>query len=376
MTLCDATDFPCRIAGEVDDFDASAFMDPKEARRMARFSQIGVAAGLMAVKDSRLDIASAPYDVGVILGNGNGGFPTLEEACRTLIASGGSRMSPFFFPMVLPNMAAANVGRIVGAKGYNSTATTACASSNQAIGEALQVIRHGMAEIVLAGGAEAGISQLGLGGFCAMKALSTRNDDPSKASRPFDAKRDGFVPSEGAAVLVLENLEHALKRQADILCELAGFWSSCDAHHVVQPDESGESAVHTMAMALKDAKVDLQGVSYINAHGTSTYLNDAVETKAIKELFGDLAYGIPISSTKSMIGHSLGASGALEAVACVKSITDNIVHPTINHEFPDPSCDLDYVPNVARRIDLNVALSNSFGFGGHNACVVFKKYVQ
>ena len=375
MTLCDPTDYPCRIAGEALDFNPDQFINPRESRRMARFSQIALAAALMAVEDARLDISKEDsFRVGVSLGNGNGGFPTLEENCRVLVERGGMRMSPFFFPMVLPNMAAANVSRFTGARGYNSTAVTACAASNQAMGEALEVLRRGAADVMLTGGAEAGISQLGLAGFAVMRALSTRNDAPEKASRPFDAERDGFVPAEGAVILVAETLEHALKRDAHVLCEFAGFGSSSDAHHPVQPEETGESAGRAMQGALDDAGVTLKDVDYINAHGTSTPLNDAVETAAIKRLFGDLAYRIPVSSTKSMIGHSLGAAGALEAVPCVRSITDGAIHPTVNYEHADPQCDLDYVPNVQRQSQVRVVLSNAFGFGGQNACLVFRKY--
>ena len=377
MTLCDATDYPCRIAGEVRDFDPTQYIDGKEARRMARFSQLAVAAGLTAVESAGLDISQEdPYRVGVVLGNGNGGFPTLEDNCRVLAEKGGMRMTPFFFPMVLPNMAAANLSRYVGAHGYNSTATTACAASNQAIGQALDVIRRGSADVVLAGGTEAGISQLGLAGFAVMRALSTRNDEPEKASRPFDANRDGFVPSEGSAILVLENLEHAQKRNAAIIGEIVGFGCTSDAGHLVQPEETGASAAEAMKQALLDAGLGLDQVDYINAHGTSTPLNDALETVAIKRLFGDLAYKIPISSTKSMIGHSLGASGSLEAIACLKSINDGKVHPTINYQEADPACDLDYVPNQARSLDVKVVLSNAFGFGGQNACLVFRRFEQ
>ena len=375
MTLCDPTGYPCRISGEVGDFDPVQYIADREARRMARFSQLAVAAALTAVESARLDMVSQDsFRVGVVLGNGNGGFPTLEENCRILTSRGGMRMSPFFFPMVLPNMASSNVSHYLGARGYNSTATTACAASNQAFGESLGVIRSGMADVVLAGGTEAGISQLGLAGFAVMRALSTRNEDPEKASRPFDAQRDGFVPSEGSAILVLESLEHAQKREATILVELAGFGCTADAGHLVQPEETGSAAAQAMQLALEDAEVQLDEVDYINAHGTSTPLNDAVETLAIKRLFGDLAYKTPISSTKSMIGHSLGASGSLEAVACVKTITEGMIHPTINYQVPDPDCDLDYVPNQARKKDVRVVLSNAFGFGGQNACLVFKKF--
>jgi 3-oxoacyl-[acyl-carrier-protein] synthase II len=342
---------------------------------MARFSQLAVAAGLQAAEASGFDVnREDPYRVGVVLGNGNGGFPTLEENCRILAERGGMRMSPFFFPMILPNMAAAAVSRYLGAQGYNSTATTACAASNQAIGEAMEVIRRGAADVVFAGGAEAGISLLGLSGFAVMRALSTRNDAPGEASRPFDADRDGFVPSEGSVVLVMERLEHALDRGANILAEVVGFGSTSDAGHPVQPEESGASAARAMGLAIEDARESVESVDYINAHGTSTPLNDTLETVAIKKLFGERAYKIPVSSTKSMIGHSLGAAGALEAAACIKTINESKVHPTINYVTSDPSCDLDYVPNVARDLNARVVLSNAFGFGGQNACVVYRKF--
>ena len=376
MSLCDPDGYPCRISGEVSDFDPGTYINSKEARRMARFTQLAVAAALQAVEAAAYDISKDdPYRVGVVLGNGNGGFPTLEENCRILTERGGMRMSPFFFPMILPNMAAAAVSRYTGAHGYNSTATTACAASNQALGDAMAVIQRGTADVMLAGGTEAGISLLGLSGFSVMRALSTRNDDPQKASRPFDSERDGFIPSEGSVIMVLESLEHALGRGADILAELAGFGSTSDAGHPVQPEENGTSAAEAMQMALNDAGVLLEQVDYINAHGTSTPLNDTLETVAIKRLFGDSAYNIPVSSTKSMIGHSLGAAGSLDAAACVKTITEGMIHPTVNYENPDPTCDLDYVPNQPRAKDVQVALSNAFGFGGQNACLVFRKYV-
>ena len=377
MTLCDPEGYPCQISGEVSGFDPNTYIGSKEGRRMARFTQLAVAAALQAVENASYDISKDdPYRVGVLLGNGNGGFPTLEENCRILADRGGMRMSPFFFPMILPNMAAAAVSRYVGAHGYNSTATTACAASNQALGEAMTVIRRGAADVMIAGGSEAGISLLGLSGFAVMRALSTRNDEPQKASRPFDSGRDGFIPSEGSVIMVLESLDHALARDVHILAELSGFGSTSDAGHPVQPEESGSSAAAAMQMALADADVALDQVDYINAHGTSTPLNDALETVAIKRLFGDLAYKIPISSTKSMIGHSLGAAGSLDAAACVKTITEAMIHPTVNLEDPDPDCDLDYVPNQARAADVQVALSNAFGFGGQNACLVFRKYVE
>ena len=376
MSLCDPDGYPCRISGEVSGFDPGTYIGSKEARRMARFTQLAVAAALQAVEAAAYAISKDdPYRVGVVLGNGNGGFPTLEENCRILTERGGMRMSPFFFPMILPNMAAAAVSRYTGAHGYNSTATTACAASNQALGDAMAVIQRGTADVMLAGGTEAGISLLGLSGFSVMRALSTRNDDPQKASRPFDSERDGFIPSEGSVIMVLESLEHALGRGANILAELAGFGSTSDAGHPVQPEENGTSAAEAMQMALNDAGVLLEQVDYINAHGTSTPLNDTLETVAIKRLFGDSAYNIPVSSTKSMIGHSLGAAGSLDAAACVKTITEGMIHPTVNYENPDPTCDLDYVPNQPRAKDVQVALSNAFGFGGQNACLVFRKYV-
>ena len=375
MTLCDPTNYTCQIAGEIEDFDPTIAIDPKEARRMARFSQLAVVAGKEALTSSGIDIQKLDsYRVGVILGNGNGGFPTLEANSRILAARGGMKMSPFFFPMILPNMATANLSRFIGAQGYSSTAVTACAASNQAIGEAFNVIRSGMADVMFTGGSEAGISELGLGGFAVMKALTTQNAEPAKASRPFDSTRDGFIPAEGSGIIVMEELEHAIKRGARILAEVKGFGCTSDASHLVQPKEDGSAAARAIEIALEDSGIRKKDVDYINAHGTSTPLNDLVETKAIKRAFGEHAYQIPISSTKSMIGHSLGASGSLEAVVCINSITSNMIHPTINYEYPDPECDLDYVPNVARSAPVNVVLSNAFGFGGQNACVVFSGY--
>ena len=377
MTLADPAQFPCRIAGEVSDFDPGQYINPKEARRMARFSQLTVAATGLALEDSGLDLSNEdPERLGIVIGNGNGGFPTTEDNARLLVARGGMRMSPFFIPMILPNMAAANASRVYGLKGYTSTVATACAAGNQAIGEAAVTIGRGAADVIMGGGCEAGISQLGLGGFNIMKALTRRNDPPQKASRPFDARRDGFVPSEGAAVLVLESLEHAMDRGADILAEIAGYGVSSDAFHAVQPDEDGMGAARAIRFALDDADMGPGDISYINAHGTSTPKNDLVETMAIKTVFGEQAYRVPVSSTKSMIGHALGGAGALEAAACVKSILSDAVHPTINQEFPDPECDLDYVPNVARRTRVDTVLSNSFGFGGQNACLIFSRFEE
>ena len=377
MTLCDPAEYPCKISGEVSGFDPGKYIDRKEARRMARFSQMAVSAAGLAIEDGGLDLsAEDPERLGVVTGNGNGGFPTTEENARILVAKGGMRMSPFFIPMILPNMAAANVSRIYGLKGYTSTVITACAAGNQAIGDAAEAIRRGAADVVLGGGCEAGISQLGLGGFNVIKALTRQNDEPEKASRPFDAGRDGFVPAEGAAYLVMESLEHALDRGADIIAEVTGYGVSSDAYHAVQPDEDGAGAARAIRWALQDAGIGPQDVSYVNAHGTSTPKNDLSETLAIKLVFGDSAYDVPISSTKSMIGHVLGGAGALEAVACVQTIRENEIHPTINYEVPDPECDLDYVPNESRKMQVDAVLSNSFGFGGQNACLVFQRFEE
>ena len=378
MTLCDPSAYPCQVAGEVVGFDHSQYINKREARRMARFSQMAVVAGLQAMESSGLDLSDEdPFRLGIIMGNGNGGFPTLEDNCRVMADKGGMKMTPFFFPMVLPNMAAGNLSHYLGFKGYNATVSTACAASNQAIGEALGVIRNGIADVVFAGGSEAGISELGLSGFSVMRALTTQNENPASASRPFDLNRDGFIPAEGSGILVLENLDHAVRRQATILAEVVGFGCTADAGHLVQPEPTGSAASAAIQIALADAKLQPSQVDYINAHGTSTPLNDSIETTVIKRVFGEQAYGIPISSTKSMIGHSLGASGSLEAVACVKTIMDQVIHPTINYENPDPECDLDYVPNEARRdLGVQVVLSNAFGFGGQNACLLFKKYSE
>ena len=371
ITLCDPSPFPCRIAGEVSNFDPTNYMETKDAKRMARFSQLAVAAAGEAIKHSDLDISSYPNPerIGVVMGNGNGGFPTIEENARLLFSRGGMKVSPFFIPMILPNMAAANVSRLFGIKGYTSTIITACAAGTQAIGEGFEIIKRGDADIVLAGGCEAGISQLGLGGFNVIKALTKQNDPPDKASRPFDANRDGFVPAEGSAILVLETLSHALNRGATIYAKILGQGVSSDAYHAVQPDKKGEGAARAINNALANSKLSPKDIDYINAHGTSTPLNDLAETLAIKQVFGKDA-APPISSTKSMIGHALGGAGAIEAVAAIKTIIHNTIHPTINQEVPDPQCDLDYVPNISRKQQVNTILSNSFGFGGQNACIV------
>lgn len=377
LTAVDATNYPVKIAAEVRGFDPSAYMEYKEARRMARFTQLAIAAMQEAVADAGLNMSQEdPARVGVLLGNGNGGYPNTDEAVRTIMTKGGNRIDPFYMVKMLPNMAAANIAMRLQAKGYNSTVTTACAASTQAMGEALEVIRRGKADVMITGGTESGLCELGLAAFSIMKALSTRNDEPEKASRPFDKERDGFVSGEGAAILVIEELEHARRRGAQILAEFAGYAATSDAYHVVAPCADGEGAARCMTFALEDAGVRPEEVDYINAHGTSTPLNDLSETIAIKRAFGEYAYRIPISSTKSMVGHTLGASGAIESLACVKTIQTGIIHPTINQEVPDPDCDLDYVPNVARKADVRVVLKNSFGFGGQNACLVFKRFEE
>ncbi len=375
LTQVDSTGYDIHIAGEVKDFVPEDFIDRKEARRMARFSQLALGAAHEAMATSGLDIAREdPYRVGVLFGNGMGGYPDTDRAVKDIVQKGARRMDPFYMVKMLPNMAAAQVAMRYGTKGYNATISTACASAGNAMGEAAEMIRTGRADVMLTGGTEAGLTELGLAAFQVMKALSTNNDPPEGASRPFDANRDGFVSSEGAAVFVIESLEHAKQRGAPILAELAGYGCTSDAHHVVVPVEDGETTAMCMSLALADAGVTPADVDYVNAHGTSTQMNDKYETIAMKRALGEVAYQIPISSTKSMVGHTLGASAAIEAVACVQSILTGWVHPTINQEYPDPDCDLDYVPNKARQADVNVVLKNSFGFGGQNACLVFRKF--
>jgi 3-oxoacyl-[acyl-carrier-protein] synthase II len=375
MRQADSTGYPCQVSGEVSDFDPERYIEKREARRMARFSQLAVAATQEAFRDAGITEGAVNGErMGVALGNGNGGFPTIEENMRILVDRGGMRMSPFFFPMILPNMASANLSRMFGAFGPSTTIVTACAASTQSIGEAAEIIKRGSADIMITGGTEAGISQMGLSGFAVMRALTTQNDEPTRASKPFDADRDGFVPAEGAGILIIESLEHALGRGANILAEVQGYGTSSDGHHQFQPDDDGAGASRAIRWALADAGVGPHEIDYINAHGTSTPMNDASETAAIKRVFGDAAYQVPVSSTKSMIGHALGGAGGMEAVACVQSIRTGIMHPTINYTTPDPACDLDYVPNAAREKDVRLVLSNSFGFGGQNACLVFARY--
>ncbi len=375
ITLFDPSPYPSQLAGEVRDFRPADWMDAKDARRMARFSHFAVAASRMAIEDAALTIDDSNASrIGVYLGTGIGTLGGIANEHEILLNRGPDRVSPFFIPSVLPNMAAAQIARIVGAKGYNSTTVTACAAGTQAIGEGLEVVRRGAADAMLVGGTDASICALGLAGFCAIRALSTRNDDPKHASRPFDAQRDGFVPGEGSAILVIEELGHALTRGARIYAEIIGFGVSADAYHMVAPEPEGEGAAQAIQAALDNAGIRPEEVDYINAHGTSTELNDATETRAIKRVFGEHAYKVPISSTKSMLGHLLGASGALESVAAALTLFEGFIHPTINLETPDPACDLDYVAGKGRPADVKVILKNSFGFGGQNACLVFKKY--
>lgn len=377
MERIDPTPFPCKISGEVWGFDPTNYMDVKESKRMARFSQLAVAAAGEAVKDSGIDLNKEDGErVGVVIGNGAGAFDSIEEQARILVERGGMRISPYFISNMLANMAAANVSRLHGAKGYTNTVVTACAAGTQGLGEATVAIRRGAADILIAGGTEAGISALGNGGFNVIRALSRSNEVPQQASRPFDAKRDGFVPAEGAGMFVLETLEHAQARGANIMAEIIGQGVSSDAFHQVQPDRTGEGPARAIRWAIEDAGIDIYDIDYINAHGTSTPINDKVETLAIKKAFGERAYRVPISSTKSMTGHALGGAGGLEAVVAIKTINEGVIHPTINYENADPDCDLDYVPNEARNKSVDTVLSNSFGFGGQNACLVIRRFVD
>ena len=373
----DPSEISSQIAGEVKDFDLRKFAPEfkvGEIRRIDRFAQFAIAASLLAYKDSGLEIDKEdPYRIGTIVASGIGGIITLEEEIRKMVAKGPSRVSPFLTAKMIPNMATAWVSMKLGLKGYASCPVTACASGGTAIGEAMEVIKRGDVDVIFAGGSEAAITPIGVAGFAAARALSTRNDEPEKASRPFDKNRDGFVMGEGAGILVLEEYEHAKKRGAKIYGEVVSFAQTDDAYHVTAPEPDGDARKKVMEFALKKGNVPIDEVDYINAHGTSTPLNDKIETEAIKAVFGDRAYSIPVSSTKSMIGHLLGAAGAAEAVATLLMIKEGFIHPTINYEEKDPDCDLDYVPNVGREKNIRYALSNSFGFGGVNTSLIFKK---
>jgi 3-oxoacyl-[acyl-carrier-protein] synthase II len=371
ITQFDASDLPARIAGELKDFDPKRYINPKEARRMARCSQVAVAVAQAALADAGLEPPVADEErVGVLIGCAVGGFERALEAVDAYRTGGASRVNPFTAMAMIANMPSHHVSHWAGAKGPISTVVAACATGTQAVGEAAEFIRRGAADVMICGGVEALVHFAPLAGFCAMRGLSTRNDEPERASRPFDADRDGFIYSEGGAVLVLEALEYAQARGARIRAEVLGHASSSDAFHMAQPDPEGMGARRAMRWALEDAGLTPADVDYINAHGSSTPINDAVETLAIKQVFGKRAYEIPINSTKSMIGHAMGGAGAIEAAVCVLTIEQGIVHPTINLETPDPECDLDYVPEGARQADVRVALSNSFGLGGQNACLV------
>ena len=371
ITRFDPEGYETTFAGEVKDFDPASALGRKEHRRLDRFSQLAIVATREAVAQSGLDVAAEATRVAVLIGTGMGGMETFESGTETVLTKGPKRVSPFFVPMMLPNMASGNVSIDIGAKGPNFATISACASSAHAIGEGLRMIRDGRADAVIAGGTEAPITRMGIAGFNAMGALSTRNDDPAAASRPFDADRDGFVLAEGAAVILIEDREHAIARGATILGEVLGYATTDDAYHMVQPGPNGEGATRAIKLALEDAGITPEDIDYINAHGTSTQLNEKLETEAIKNAFGDHAYKVPISSTKSMTGHLLGAAGSLEAVITLCAMRDSVLPPTINQTTSDPACDLDYVPNTAREASIGIAMSNSMGFGGHNVSLVF-----
>ena len=377
ITLFDADGFQTRIAAEVKSFNAADHIEYREARRMDRYTQFAVIASLQAAAHARLDLGNHPEDacdVGVLIGSGIGGITTLSAQMAVLAEKGPGRISPFLVPMMISDAASGHVSIMLGAKGVNFCATSACSSGADAIGEACEIIKRGDAQVMLAGGAEAAITPISIAGFNAAGALSKRNEEPFRASRPFDAERDGFVMGEGAAVMVLESLPHALRRGAPILAEVGGYGATSDAHHITQPDARGEGGAKAIQVALSKAGVRPEEVDYINAHGTATQMNDKCETVAIKGALGQHAHRVPVSSTKSMTGHLIAAAGAIEAVICVLTIQHGIVPPTVNLEHPDPECDLDYVPNAARRSKVRVALSNSFGFGGHNSVLALKEY--
>jgi 3-oxoacyl-[acyl-carrier-protein] synthase II len=375
ITKFDTEGYPTRIAGEVRNFDPLNFVDKKDARRLDPYLQYAVASSVLAVQDAALDTGKVDSTrFGVLIGSGIGGITTLLESHRNLLEKGPDRVSPFFIPMLIVNMASGLVSIRFGARGPNSSVVTACATGNHAIGDSFKIIQRGDADVMIAGGSEAIIVPLTIAGFCSMKAMSTRNDEPTKAMRPFDATRDGFVCGEGAGILVLELLEHALAREARIYAEIVGYGMTGDAHHMTAPDPEGDGAARAMAMAVRDAGLEPSAIGYINAHGTSTPYNDKFETLAIKSVFGEHARRLAVSSTKSMTGHLLGAAGGVEAIATVLALHHGVLPPTINYETPDPECDLDYIPNQARKQHVEVALSNAFGFGGTNATLAFRAY--
>ena len=376
ITLFDTTGFDCTFAGEVKNFDPLNWIEKKELKKMGRFIQIALAGADFAVKMSGWSKETEPDldEVGVYVSSGIGGFDIIEREHWKLVQGGPGKISPFFIPSAIVNLASGNISIRYGARGPNSATATACSASAHAIGDSFKIIERGAAEMMICGGTEATITPMGVGGFASMRALSTRNDDPAHASRPFDANRDGFVVGEGAGILILESLDHAQKRNAPILAEIVGYGMSGDAYHITQPAENGDGAFRVMRAALKDAKLDASAIGYLNAHGTSTPIGDAIETTAIKRLFGERAKQVPVSSTKSMTGHLLGGAGGLEGGISVLALRDQILPPTINYETPDPACDLDYVPNTARKASVEYALSNSFGFGGTNAALIFKRW--
>ncbi|MCK5655341.1 MAG: beta-ketoacyl-ACP synthase II [Candidatus Aureabacteria bacterium] len=375
LTYFDPAEFNSHIGGEIKNFDSARYVEPRESRKMEKFVLYAVAAAKMAMEDAEFDMNKAdPNRVGVYTGSGIGGIKTMQEQHTVFVEKGPKRMSPHLIPKLITNIAAGHVSISIGAKGPNMCVVTACASAAHSLGEAWKVIRDGDADAMLAGGSEGALTVLGFGGFCAMRALSTRNDEPEKASRPFDKDRDGFVMSEGAGILLLEELEHAKKRNAEIYCEMVGYGLSGDAHHITAPTPNGEGAARAMEMAIVKSGINKDDYDYINAHGTSTKLNDKCETAAIKAVFGAHAKKLAVSSTKSMTGHLLGAAGAAELIATAMTIKHGIIPPTINYETPDPDCDLDYVPNEARKVEVKAVLSNSLGFGGHNATLAVKKF--
>ncbi len=375
ITCFDAEDFSVKIAGQVDDFCPEDYMDKKQAKKMDRFAQFAVAGTEIAIKDSEMNLDKIDKKrVGVIIGSGVGGIQTFEKEHTKLLEKGPKRISPFFIPMMISNMAPGQVSMFFGFKGPSLDITTACSSGTHAIGESFRMIQNGTADIIITGGSEASVCPMAVAGFSSMRALSTRNEEPERASRPFDKNRDGFVVGEGAGLIVLEELEHALKRDAHIYGEIVGYGITSDAYHITEPEPDGEGAADAMRLALEDGKVDYKSVDYINAHGTSTYYNDKLETLAIKKVFKEHAHEISISSTKSMTGHLLGAAGGIEAIATVLTVEMGIIHPTVNYEFPDEECDLDYTPNKSKIRDVKYALSNSFGFGGHNGSILIKKF--
>jgi 3-oxoacyl-[acyl-carrier-protein] synthase II len=375
VTRFDTSNFDSKIGGEVKDFTAEEFMPAKETRRTDRFTQYAIGAARKAVADSKIDLSKADLNrIGVLVGSGIGGMETIEDQAGILLKKGPQRVSPFMIPMLIVNMASGYISMLLGVKGPNLAVVSACATATHALGEAARAIVHNDADVMIAGGSEAAITQLGYAGFCAMRAMSTRNNEPERASRPFDEQRDGFVMGEGAGVCILESLEHARHRHANIYCEVAGYGITGDAYHMSAPAPEGEGAARSMAMALRHAHLNPEQISYINAHGTSTPVGDKCETQAIKTVFGPHAKKLAVSSTKSMTGHLLGAAGAVETAACALAIQNNIVPPTINYENPDPECDLDYVPNKAREMNVFACLNNSLGFGGHNATLIVKRH--